>query len=113
MDQNIMEYATKAVGALKGDAGLLSQFTANPVKILEQILGVDLPDEIVGKVIEAVKSQLSGGVADAAKEAVSALSGAADAATGAVSGAADAAADKAKEGGSILGSAIDAIKKIF
>lgn len=95
MDFNVAEYVAKATSALQGDKNLLAQFTKNPVKALESILGVDLPDEVINKVIEAVKAQLAGGVADAATDA------------------AGTAADVAKEGSSILGKAVDAIKKLF
>ncbi len=64
MDINAM--VEKVVAAVKGDKGLLATFTSNPVQVIEKILGKDLPDETVNKVIDGVKKALgnkaSGGI---------------------------------------------------
>ncbi len=138
-EKDVMEYANKALEAFKGDAGLLNGFSLNPADIIKKIIGIELPDDIINKIIEAVKGLLAGGALDAAKDALGSVTGAAsdalnevtDAADGiagaasgtvgsimdAAAGAADTVADKAEEaaeeGGGILSSAINAIKKLF
>ena len=44
---------------IKKDPALLKLFKTDPVKALEKVLGVDLPDDLVNKVIAAVKAQLA------------------------------------------------------
>lgn len=62
----------KIVGELKKDPGMLAQFKSDPVRVVEKLLGVDLPDEIVKKVIDGVKVALASdklaGAADAVKK---------------------------------------------
>ncbi len=55
-----IEKITEAIEKIAGDKGLLKKFKKNPVKVIESILGVDLPDEIVEKVIEGVKAKVGG-----------------------------------------------------
>ncbi len=50
----------------------LEKFTEDPVKILEDILGVDLPDEKIDAIIDGVKLKLG---ADKAKDVLGALGG--------------------------------------
>lgn len=57
---DVKEMITKAVDTIKNDKTLLSQFTSEPVKTIEKVLGVDLPDEVIEKVVAAVKSKLGG-----------------------------------------------------
>ncbi len=52
------------------DKSLQEQFQREPVKALESILGVDLPDEIIHQVIQGVKAKL---MADKASSAVDAI----------------------------------------
>ncbi|MBQ9064665.1 MAG: hypothetical protein IJ123_04385 [Blautia sp.] len=101
-EKNIMEYANKAIEAFKGDKSLLTGFSANPVDIIQKVLGIDLPDDIINKVIEAVKSLLAGGALDALGDIA-----------GAAGNAAGAAGEAAEQGGSILSGAIDKIKSLF
>ncbi len=49
----------KVLAAVKGDSNLLSSFTSNPTKVIEKILGKDLPDETVNKVSAGVKDALA------------------------------------------------------
>ena len=52
-------------------ADIKEQFDKEPVKVLEKVLGVDLPDNIVEPIIEGVKAKITvdaiGDVADALK----------------------------------------------
>jgi len=107
MDEKmIMEYANKAVEAFKGDKNLLSGFSLDPADIIKKIIGVDLPDDIIKKVIEAVNKLLAGGALDAAKDVIGGIAGEAADAAGK-------AGDAAEQGGNILTDAISKIKKLF
>ncbi|MBQ6594990.1 MAG: hypothetical protein IJH78_04940 [Clostridia bacterium] len=55
---DIQAMVEKVLAAVKGDKGLLSTFTSNPVQVIERILGKDLPDDVVNKVIDGVKKAL-------------------------------------------------------
>ena len=107
MDEKmIMEYANKAVEAFKGDKNLLSGFSLDPADIIKKIIGVDLPDDIIKKVIEAVNKLLAGGALDAAKDVIGGIAGEAADAAGK-------AEDAAEQGGNILTGAINKIKNLF
>lgn len=49
----------KTVSKVTSDPSLLSQFQKEPIKAVEKVLGVDLPDEIIEKVVQGVKSKLA------------------------------------------------------
>lgn len=55
---NIKEKIEEIVEKLKKDDGLKSDFKKDPVKAVEKLLGVDLPDDTVQKVVEGVKAKL-------------------------------------------------------
>lgn len=61
---------TEIVDKIKNDPDLMKEFTADPEKAIEKLLGVDIPDGIADKVIDGVKSALAG---DKLKGAASAL----------------------------------------
>ncbi len=54
---DIKDQITKAVERIASDKDLQEQFQKEPVKALESVLGVDLPDEIVEQVISGVKAK--------------------------------------------------------
>lgn len=41
------------------DKALQKQFQTDPVKALEKVFGVDLPDEMINPIIDGVKAQLT------------------------------------------------------
>ncbi len=43
---------------IKKDGDLKAQFEKNPVKVVEKVVGVDLPDDIINKVIDTVKKNV-------------------------------------------------------
>ena len=65
--KELIEKLTKAV--LENDA-IKAKFEKDPVKVVEQVLGVDLPDELVEKVIDGVKAKIT---VDQVKDAASFL----------------------------------------
>ena len=62
--EEIVEKVTK-------DKDLKEQFQKDPVKAVEKVLGVDLPDDAVEKIVAGVKAKLTGdklaGAADSLK----------------------------------------------
>lgn len=50
---------TKIVDKLKDDDKLLEKFKKDPVKAVESIIGIDLPDDILEKVVDGVKAKIS------------------------------------------------------
>ena len=69
---DIKELAEKAVDTIKGDDNLLKSFKTNPIKVVEKVLKIDLPDEILEKIVEIVKTKIN---IDDAKEALGKIAG--------------------------------------
>ncbi len=49
------------VNKVKNDKDFAAKFSADPVKAVEGVLGMDLPDDQINGVIDAVKAQVAGG----------------------------------------------------
>lgn len=56
---DIKEIIENIVGELKTNENLKEDFEKEPVKLIEKIAGVDLPDELVEKVIDGVKAKIA------------------------------------------------------
>ena len=56
---DVKEQITKAVDKITKDKKLQEQFQKEPVKALESVLGVDLPDDVIEQVIQGVKAKLT------------------------------------------------------
>lgn len=56
---DIKEYIEKAVKKIQADEDLQKQFKKDPIKALEKLLGVDLPDDLMEKVVAGVKAKLT------------------------------------------------------
>ena len=67
---DVKEQITKAVEKITKDKARQEQFKDEPVKALEKVLGVDLPDDIMEQVIAGVKAKLT---ADKLSDAADAL----------------------------------------
>ena len=72
MGMDIKEQIKKAVESISKDKKLQEQVQKEPVKALESILGVDLPDDVINQVIQGVKAKLT---VDNVSDAVDALKG--------------------------------------
>ncbi len=46
------------VEKIKGDKDLMKNFKEEPVKTVEKLLGVDLPDEQIEKLVDGIKAKL-------------------------------------------------------
>lgn len=59
MDINdIKEQIEEVVAKIKADPKLVANFKENPVKTVESLIGVDIPDDLVDKVVDAVKAKI-------------------------------------------------------
>lgn len=47
------------VNKIKSDKNLLTKFKENPTTAIEGIIGIDLPDDQIEKIVEGVKAKLS------------------------------------------------------
>ena len=56
---DIREKIEEIVEKIKGDKNLLAKFQKNLVSVIEDLIGIDLPDDQVNKVVEAVKAKIS------------------------------------------------------
>ena len=53
------------VNKVKSDEGFADKFKSEPVKAIEEVLGVDLPDDVINNVIDGVKAKVDfDGIAD-------------------------------------------------
>ncbi len=56
---DIKEKISKIVEELTKNDDLQKQVEKEPVKVIEKVLGVDLPDDMVEKVIDGVKAKIA------------------------------------------------------
>ena len=49
----------KAVKKLMSDKTLLAKFEKNPAAVIEELIEVDLPDEIVNQIVSGIKVKLA------------------------------------------------------
>ena len=50
---------TELVDKIKNDKSLLDKFQKDPIPTVEGLLGVDLPDDQISKIVDGVKAKLS------------------------------------------------------
>ena len=60
------------VEKIQKDPKMLADFKENPVKVVESLLGMDLPDDVVNKVVDGVKAKIN---LEKVGDALGALSG--------------------------------------
>ena len=56
---DIKETIEKTVKKLMDDPKLLKKFEKEPVKVIEELIGVDLPDDLVEKLIDGIKARIT------------------------------------------------------
>lgn len=64
---DLQKIISDVLAKLEGNENLIAKFTADPVKTLEGLLNVDLPDDQINAVIAAIKAKLN--LKDAGKTA--------------------------------------------
>ena len=73
---DIQKIINDVIAKLKGDDKLLAKFKANPVKVLEDLVGIDLPDDKINAVIDGIKAKLNlDDIAEKAEGILGALGG--------------------------------------
>ena len=73
---DIQKIINDVIAKLKADDNLLEQFNTNPVKVLEDLIGIDLPDDKINAVIDGIKAKLNlDDLADKAGDILGALGG--------------------------------------
>lgn len=68
----IKEKINEVVKKVKSDKKFSEKFKKDPVKAVEGVLGVDLPDDVINKIIEGVKAKLT---VDTANDAINKIKG--------------------------------------
>lgn len=71
-ESQIKEKIEEITEKIKSSDDLMNKFKKEPVKTLEDLLGIDLPDEAVEKIASGVKAKIS---VDKASDLVGGLSG--------------------------------------
>ena len=59
MKLDVKEKVEEAVRTLQKDPALLKNFQSDPIKTLEKLLGVDLPDDQLKPIVAGVKAKLA------------------------------------------------------
>ena len=54
----IMDKVKEAVEKLQSDDGLMDNFKSDPIKTIECLIGIDLPDEQLKNIADMVKAKL-------------------------------------------------------
>ena len=57
--EDLKEKIEEIINKIKGDENILNNFKENPIKTVEQLLDVDLPDEQIMNIVEAVKAKIN------------------------------------------------------
>ena len=55
---DIQKIIEDIVSKLKIDPKLLAQFAADPVKTIEKVFNIDLPDDQINQIIDGIKSKV-------------------------------------------------------
>ena len=57
--EDIKKKIEEIVKKIKSDKNFASSFKKNPVKAVESVLGVDLPDDKINSIVDGVKAKLT------------------------------------------------------
>lgn len=69
---DVKEKINKIVEEISKNPNIKEQFEKEPVKVIENIIGIDLPDDVVMNIIDGVKAKLT---VDNVSKAASAIKG--------------------------------------
>ena len=69
---DIKEKIEDLVEKIRKNPALLKKFNTEPVKVVEELVGIDLPDELIEKVVDGVKAKIT---MDKVGDALDALGG--------------------------------------
>ena len=54
----IKDKVDEIVDKIKSDKTLMARFKSEPVKVVEELIGIDLPDDQIEKLADAVKAKI-------------------------------------------------------
>lgn len=54
----IKDKVDEIVDKIKSDKTLMTRFKSEPVKVVEELIGIDLPDDQIEKLADAVKAKI-------------------------------------------------------
>lgn len=57
--EKLQDAVESVVKKLKEDPDMLASFKKEPIPVIEKLIGIDLPDEQIKKVIEMVKAKIA------------------------------------------------------
>ena len=69
---DIKEKIEQIVEKVKKNPAMLKKFQTEPVKVVEELIGMDLPDELIEKIVDGVKAKIT---ADKVGDALGAIGG--------------------------------------
>ena len=69
---DIKEKIEDLVEKIQKNPAMLKKFKTDPVKVVEELVGIDLPDEMIEKVVDGVKAKIT---LDKAGDVLDALGG--------------------------------------
>ena len=72
MAMDIKEKIEELVEKIQKNPALLKKFNTEPVKVVEELVGIDLPDELIEMVVDGVKAKIT---MDKVGDALGALGG--------------------------------------
>ena len=56
---DLMKKVEELVKKITGDKELRAKFDKNPAAVIEQLVGVDLPDEQVNQLVDAIRAKIT------------------------------------------------------
>ena len=56
---NIKEKIEELVEKIKKNPAMLKKFETDPVGLVEELVGIDLPDELIEKIVEGIKAKIT------------------------------------------------------
>ena len=57
--EDLKQKIEEIVNKIKGDNNLLNKFKENPVKTVEDFIGMDLPDDQINSIVNGVKAKIN------------------------------------------------------
>ena len=59
MAVDIKEKVEQIAKKLMNDKTLMSRFEKNPTSVIEEYVGIDLPDDVVNKLVDGIKAKIT------------------------------------------------------
>ena len=63
------------VGKIKEDPAMMEKFKSEPVKTVEGLVGVDLPDDQINPIVDGIKAKLAAGAPSGITDKIGGLFG--------------------------------------